>query len=72
MSKKHGKTKEAKRKKTTEKPAKKNGKPSKGKKERTVDAVNVCPCCKKHCSLHSPKCGKGKKLAKKLRLAADS
>ncbi len=26
----------------------------------------VCPCCKKHCPLLSPKCSKGKAIRKKL------
>lgn len=38
------------------------------KKTAACDGLQVCPCCKKHCPLTAPKCGKGRKLAKKLGL----
>lgn len=43
------------------------GKKKKAKKAKpTLVADQVCPCCKKHCSLEKPKCSKGEAVRKKL------
>ncbi len=42
--------------------SKKEKKAKKGKRAK----IACCPCCKKRCPLTSPKCSKGKKLAKKV------
>lgn len=55
-------SKEHKRKKA----AKKKAKASKAAEAVALEGC-VCPCCKKHCPLAKPKCGKGKAVrAKKL------
>ena len=40
--------------------------PQKTAKGDSIKKMDVCPCCKKHCPLSKPKCGKGRKLAEKL------
>lgn len=43
-------------------------KKSKGANRPSIDGqkLQLCPCCKKHCPLTKPKCGKGRRLAEKL------
>lgn len=50
---------------------KKRKKAAKDDRAKAQDAATrCCPCCKKHCPLSSPKCSKGRKLAKKLGLGS--
>lgn len=37
-------------------------------KARTALKLSHCTCCKKHCPLSKPKCGKGRRLAAALKL----
>ena len=37
-------------------------------KARTALKIEHCTCCKKHCPLSKPKCGKGRRLAAALKL----
>ena len=43
-------------------------KKAEAKKTASVLDGRVCPCCKKHCPLAKPKCGKGRRLAAALKL----
>lgn len=38
------------------------------KKAKTALKLEHCTCCKKHCPLSKPKCGKGRRLAAALKL----
>lgn len=46
-------------------------KPNRCEKDKKSDraskqkALEVCPCCSKHCPLSKPKCGKGKRIRDK-------
>ena len=59
-------SKERKKKEKTKKAGKKNK--TKAAKASAASALDgrVCPCCKKHCSLAKPKCGKGKAVRAKV------
>ena len=47
----------------------KNAQGCKGcKKAKSALALEYCTCCKKHCPLSKPKCGKGRRLAAALKL----
>ncbi|MEC4272614.1 hypothetical protein VJ923_05515 [Adlercreutzia sp. R25] len=47
----------------------KHAKDCKGcKKSKAALQLNCCTCCKKHCPLSTPKCGKGRRLAAALRM----
>ena len=37
-------------------------------KAKTALKIEHCTCCKKHCPLAKPKCGKGRRLAAALKL----
>lgn len=37
-------------------------------KAKTALKLEHCTCCKKHCPLSKPKCGKGRRLAAALKL----
>ena len=63
-----GKKKEKKKAKKLALKAEKAKASKKKKKTASKDGLQKCPCCKKHCPLVAPKCGKGRKLAKKLGL----
>ena len=66
--KRHASTKSQamKAKKDMKKSGKKADKRAKVKKKIEDTKLTYCPCCKKHCPLTKPKCGKGRKLAAKL------
>ncbi len=38
------------------------------KKAKAAAKLSRCTCCKKHCPLSKPKCGKGRRLAAALKL----
>ncbi|MEE0707130.1 MAG: hypothetical protein UCH28_12210 [Adlercreutzia sp.] len=47
----------------------KNAQGCKGcKKAKGALKLEYCTCCKKHCPLSKPKCGKGRRLAAALKL----
>ncbi|MCI9262094.1 hypothetical protein [uncultured Adlercreutzia sp.] len=47
----------------------KNAQGCKGcKKAKRALKLEYCTCCKKHCPLSKPKCGKGRRLAAALKL----
>lgn len=58
-------SKERKKKEKTKKAGKKAAKAAKATAASALDG-RVCPCCKKHCSLAKPKCGKGKAVRAKV------